>query len=57
MKKEKKKNIAHSLSYLQKFDIDITLTNQFSTVFDPTEITVNKGLKFLTFLLYLYIRN
>ena len=51
MKKEKKKNIAHSLSYLQKFDIDITLTNQFSAVFNPTEITVNKGLKFLTFLL------
>ena len=52
MKKEKKKNIAHSLSYLQKCDIDITLANQFSAVFNPTEITVNKGLKFLTFLLY-----
>ena len=57
MRKEKKKNIAHSLSYLQKCDIDITLTNQFSAVFNPTEITVNKGLKFLIFLIYWDTRN
>ena len=57
MKKEKKYNIAHSLSYLQKCDIDITLTNQFSAVYNPTELTVNKGLKFLIFLLSWDIRN
>ena len=57
MKKEKKKNILFSLSYLQKCDIDITLTNQFSAVYNPTELTVNKGLKFLIFLISWDIRN
>ena len=51
MRKEKKENIANPLTHLQKCDIDITLTNQFSAVFNPSEITVNKVLRFLIFLL------
>ena len=51
MRKEKKENIAHPLTDLQKCDIDTTLTNQFSAVLDPNEIIVNKALRFLIFLL------